>query len=104
MPEADKEGKGFAEKVLDYMRKRIADFQEETGNIYNLEATPAEGTSYRLAKIDQLEYPDIRSYIKISIRTMVEETLSLTIQTQHSYQLVLLTIFLTSKSSFTDLK
>jgi len=59
---ADKEGKAFAEKVLDYMRKRIADFQEETGNIYNLEATPAEGTSYRLAKIDQAEYPDIRSY------------------------------------------
>jgi len=59
---ADKEGKAFAEKVLDYMRKRIADFQEETGNIYNLEATPAEGASYRLAKMDQLEYPDIRSY------------------------------------------
>ncbi len=59
---ADKEGKAFAEKALDYMRKRIADFQEETGNIYNLEATPAEGTSYRLAKIDQAEYPDIRSY------------------------------------------
>jgi ribonucleoside-triphosphate reductase (formate) len=59
---ADKEGKAYAEKVLDYMRKRIADFQEETGNIYNLEATPAEGTSYRLAKIDQVEYPDIRSY------------------------------------------
>ncbi len=59
---ADKEGKAFAEKVLDYMRKRIADFQEETGNIFNLEATPAEGTSYRLARIDQAEYPDIRSY------------------------------------------
>jgi len=59
---ADKEGKAFAEKALDYMRKRIADFQEETGNIYNLEATPAEGTSYRLAKIDQTEYPDIKSY------------------------------------------
>ena len=40
----DKEGKAFAEKVLDYMRKRMADFQEETGNIYNLEATPAEGS------------------------------------------------------------
>jgi len=59
---ADKEGKAFAEKVLDYMRKRIADFQEETGDIFNLEATPAEGTSYRLARIDKKEYPEIRTY------------------------------------------
>ncbi|PNX45623.1 MAG: ribonucleoside triphosphate reductase, partial [Thermoplasmata archaeon M11B2D] len=59
---ADKEGKEFAEKVLDYMRKRIADFQEETGNIFNLEATPGEGTSYRLARIDKAEYPDIKVY------------------------------------------
>jgi len=40
----------------------MADFQEETGNIYNLEATPAEGTSYRLARIDKAQYPDIRTY------------------------------------------
>jgi ribonucleoside-triphosphate reductase len=59
---ADKEGKAFAEKVLDYMRNRMADFQEETGNIYNLEATPAEGTSYRLARIDKAQYSDIRTY------------------------------------------
>jgi ribonucleoside-triphosphate reductase len=59
---ADKDGKAFAEKVLDYMRDRMADFQEETGNIYNLEATPAEGTSYRLARIDKSQYPDIRTY------------------------------------------
>jgi ribonucleoside-triphosphate reductase len=59
---ADPEGKTFAEKVLDYMRNRMADFQEETGNIYNLEATPAEGTSYRLARIDKSQYPDIRTY------------------------------------------
>jgi ribonucleoside-triphosphate reductase len=58
----DKEGLRFAEKVLDYMRNRIADFQEETGNIFNLEATPAEGTSYRLSKIDKARYPDIRIY------------------------------------------
>ena len=58
----EKEGKRFAEKVLDYMRNRMADFQEETGNIFNLEATPAEGTSYRLARIDKLRYPDIRIY------------------------------------------
>jgi len=41
------------------MRERLADFQEETGNIYNLEATPAEGTSYRLARIDKRNYPNI---------------------------------------------
>jgi ribonucleoside-triphosphate reductase len=58
----DSEGKVFAEKVLDYMRTRIMDFQEETGNIFNLEATPGEGTSYRLARIDKKHYPDIRTY------------------------------------------
>ena len=58
----DKEGKRFAEKVLDYMRKRMADFQEETGNIFNLEATPAEGTSYRLARLDKTKYSDIRIF------------------------------------------
>ena len=52
-------GKKFAEKVMDYMRGRISDFQEDTGNIYNLEATPAEGTAYRLARIDKKEFPDI---------------------------------------------
>ena len=61
---ADKEGKQFAEKVLDYIRDRIADFQQETGNIFNLEATPAEGASYRLARLDQAAYADIRSYNK----------------------------------------
>lgn len=58
----DPEGKAFAEKVLDHMREKIADFQEETGDIFNLEATPAEGTSYRLARIDKAKYPDIRVY------------------------------------------
>jgi ribonucleoside-triphosphate reductase (formate) len=55
----DKEGMDFSLKVLDFMRDRIADYQEETGHIYNLEATPAEGTSYRLAKIDKKKYPEI---------------------------------------------
>ncbi len=59
---ADPEGKAFAEKTLDFMRKRISDFQEETGDIFNLEATPGEGTSYRLARIDKVEYPDIKIY------------------------------------------
>lgn len=53
------EGLEFATKVLTFMRDKLADFQEETGSIYNLEATPAEGTSYRLAHIDKREYSDI---------------------------------------------
>jgi ribonucleoside-triphosphate reductase len=55
----EEEGWKFALKVLDFMREKLADFQIETGNIYNLEATPAEGTSYSLAKIDKSKYPDI---------------------------------------------
>jgi len=50
---ADEDGKDFAVKVLKYIRSRIEEFQEETGHLYNLEATPAEGCSYRLAKIDR---------------------------------------------------
>jgi len=56
---ATPEGLEFAVKVLNFMREKLADFQEETGNIYNLEATPAEGASYRLARIDKRKYPDI---------------------------------------------
>lgn len=52
-------GKAFAEKVLDFMLVKLSDFQEETGNIYNLEATPAEGTAYRLARLDKQKFPDI---------------------------------------------
>ena len=55
----DKEGREFAVRVLDFMKKKIQDFQEATGHIYNLEATPAEGTSFRLARIDRKAYPDI---------------------------------------------
>lgn len=56
---ASEKGKKFAEKVLLFMRDRIQEYQEETGHIYNLEATPAEGTSHRLAKGDKKTYPDI---------------------------------------------
>lgn len=56
---ADDGGKKFAVKTLKFMLGRIKTFQEETGNIYNLEATPAEGVSYRLAKIDKKKYSDI---------------------------------------------
>jgi len=53
------EGTAFATKVLDYMRQLLLQFQQETGNLYNLEATPAEGTTYRLAKLDKERFPDI---------------------------------------------
>jgi ribonucleoside-triphosphate reductase len=53
------EGKSFALKVMELMREKLLYYQSETGNLYNLEATPAEGTSYRLAKIDKQKYPDI---------------------------------------------
>ncbi|MCW3983098.1 MAG: ribonucleoside triphosphate reductase [Candidatus Bathyarchaeota archaeon] len=56
---ASKDGQAFAVKMLTFMRKRLADYQEETGAIYNLEATPAEGTSYRLARLDRKRYRDI---------------------------------------------
>ena len=52
-------GQAFALRVMDFMRDRLADYQEETGNLYNLEATPAEGTTYRLAQLDKKMYPDI---------------------------------------------
>lgn len=53
------EGVTFAEEMLNFMRDRISDYQEETGNNYNLEATPAEGTSYRLALLDQKQFPNM---------------------------------------------
>ena len=52
-------GKKFAENLLDYMRNRLQNYQEETGELFNLEATPAESTSYRLAKHDKEQFPDI---------------------------------------------
>ena len=52
-------GKKFAEEVLTHMRERMQDYQEETGDLFNLEATPAESTSYRLARHDKEQFPDI---------------------------------------------
>ncbi len=52
------EGREFAERTLDYMRDTLVEFQQETGNNYNLEATPAEGTTYRLAQIDKQDFPE----------------------------------------------
>lgn len=56
---ADEWGMHFAIKVLDHIRGKMLQFQEETGHMYNLEATPAEGTTYRFAKEDQKRFPDI---------------------------------------------
>lgn len=53
------EGILFAEEILDYIRLRLKEYQEETGNLYNLEATPAEGTTYRFAKEDIKRFPNI---------------------------------------------
>jgi ribonucleoside-triphosphate reductase len=56
---ATDEGRGLALRVLEFMRNKLSDFQEETGDLFNLEATPAESTSYRLAKHDKTRYPNI---------------------------------------------
>ncbi len=56
---ATKEGKGFTIKTLNFMREKLVEFQEETGSLYNLEATPAESTAYRLARLDKKMHPDI---------------------------------------------
>ncbi|OYX53783.1 ribonucleoside triphosphate reductase [Candidatus Saccharibacteria bacterium 32-50-13] len=52
------EGRAFAERTLNFMRNRLLEYQEVTGNNYNLEATPAEGTTYRLAQIDRASFPE----------------------------------------------
>ncbi len=56
---ADEWGQNFAEEVLVFMQQKLVEFQEETGNLYNLEATPAEGTTYRFAKEDKKRFEDI---------------------------------------------
>ena len=53
------EAQQFAKDVLNHMRERLSDYQEEYGDLYNLEATPAESTTYRFAKHDKEQYPDI---------------------------------------------
>ena len=56
---SSEKGKAFAVRVLEFMRNKLLEFQSETGNIFNLEATPAEGTSYSLAKLDKAMFPEI---------------------------------------------
>jgi len=55
------EGQSFAIEIMNYLREIMIEFQKETGNFYNLEATPAEGASYRLARLDKQRYPDIHT-------------------------------------------
>lgn len=55
---ADEEGIKFAKEFLDHIRMRLVEFQQETGNLYNLEATPGEGTCYRFAKEDKKQFGD----------------------------------------------
>jgi ribonucleoside-triphosphate reductase len=52
-------GQAMAMRILEFMRERLKEFQERSGNLYNLEATPAEGTTYRFAREDKKRYPDI---------------------------------------------
>lgn len=52
-------GRKFATEILEFMREKMIEFQEQTGNLYNLEATPGEGTSYRQARTDKEKFPDI---------------------------------------------
>ena len=56
---ADEFGIKFADEIIEFMREKMVQYQEETGNLYNLEATPAEGTTYRFAKEDKKRYPEI---------------------------------------------
>ncbi|HNX97251.1 MAG TPA: anaerobic ribonucleoside-triphosphate reductase, partial [Candidatus Aminicenantes bacterium] len=57
-------GRRFALRVLDFMRSRLKAFQEETGHLYNLEATPAEGASFRLAQLDRQRFPEMKSLLR----------------------------------------
>ena len=56
---ASEQGQAFALRVLSHMREKLEVFQEESGHFFNLEATPAEGTSYRLALLDKKKFPDM---------------------------------------------
>ncbi|MBL7084379.1 MAG: ribonucleoside triphosphate reductase [Candidatus Aminicenantes bacterium] len=84
------EGKKFTIDVLNFMRETIKEFQEETGNLYNLEATPAESTSYRLARLDKQKYHSIITagtekypYLTNSSQLNVDATLDIFEAIQH---------------------
>jgi ribonucleoside-triphosphate reductase len=69
---ASPDGTDFAVEILTFMRKKLVEFQEETDHMYNLEATPAEGTSYRLARIDKRNYRDIIVANEKNVKTGAE--------------------------------
>jgi ribonucleoside-triphosphate reductase len=69
---ASLDGTDFAVEVLTFMRKKLVEFQKETDHMYNLEATPAEGTSYRLARIDKRNYRDIIVANEENVKTGAE--------------------------------
>jgi ribonucleoside-triphosphate reductase len=69
---ASLDGTDFAVEVLTFMRKKLVEFQKETDHMYNLEATPAEGTSYRLARIDKRNYRDIIVANEKNVKTGAE--------------------------------
>jgi len=84
------EGKEFTIDVLNFMRETIKEFQKETGNLYNLEATPAESTSYRLARLDKQKYHNIITagtekypYLTNSSQLNVDVTLDIFEAIQH---------------------
>ncbi|MCK4527747.1 ribonucleoside triphosphate reductase [candidate division WOR-3 bacterium] len=82
-------GREWTIKVLNFMREQLSEFQEETGNLYNLEASPAEGASYRLAKKDKEKFPDIYSmgvfspYYTNSVHLPVDEPIDIFELLQH---------------------
>ena len=58
----DKIGIDFTKEVMNFMNNKLLEYQEETGDLFNLESSPAESTSFRLAKIDRKQFPDIKIY------------------------------------------
>jgi ribonucleoside-triphosphate reductase len=91
------DGKALAIRVLCFMRERLVEYQAETGNLYNLEATPAEGSSFRLAKADKARYPDIitsgtddNPYYTNSTQLPVDYTEDLFVALEHQDDLQLL--------------
>lgn len=76
------EGKNLAIETLKFMRKKLEEFQEETGNIYNLEATPAEGTCYRLAKKDKENLPDMFRNLPLHMQNLRGDDVYYTNSTQ----------------------
>ncbi len=73
VPLTSDEGYGFSLEVLDFMNEKLKEFQETTGNNYNLEATPAEGTSYRLARLDKTQFDDIIAANEEKVRSSAAE-------------------------------